>query len=52
MPSSSLIRRRAASSRDSPGLGWPQHELVQTPGHVFFASARRVTMTSPRALNT
>ena len=49
-PSSSRIRRRAASSRDSPARGCPQQEFVQTPGQVFLLSARRVSSTSPRAL--
>ena len=40
-------RRRMAAGIDSPGRGWPQHVLVQTPGQVGLARARRVSSTSP-----
>ena len=35
-------RRRTASSRASPGAGWPHTEFVQTPGKVALPRARRV----------
>ena len=50
-PSSNRSRRRIASSRSSPGAGWPQQVFVHTPGHVRFASARRVRSIRPSASN-
>ena len=52
MPSSCDARRATASSGVSPGAGWPQNELVQTPGQVFLDRARRVTSTRPRSSTT
>ncbi len=35
--------RRTAYGSGSPGAGWPQNELVHTPGKVRLSRARRVT---------
>ena len=36
----------------SPDCGWPQTELVQTPGQAFLLKARRVIRHSPFALKS
>ena len=38
-PSSSRTRRWIAATSVSPGRGWPQQELDQTPGHVTLLKA-------------
>lgn len=39
MPSSSCVRRAAAANGASPGYGWPQQVLDQTPGSGTSAGA-------------
>lgn len=50
-PSSRIARRVIASSNPSPGAGWPQKLLLQTPGQVSLVSDRRVTSTRPSGAN-
>ncbi len=47
MPSSSYVRRAAAAKGASPGYGWPQQVLDQTPGEWYLPSARRWSSSRP-----